>query len=106
MKHAGTTSGLGTAVPPSVEEVVIYFGQQSRCEKNALDFCNHYKWLSWRNPKGLLIRNWKQLAWQWIWYRSEKGEVNGNRLINRVIAGLVFYSAGLPFLSNSLGTVI
>ena len=77
MTHNEATNGMGINVPPSTKQVVIYFGQQNRSDKNALDFYNYYKGLSWRNPRGQLIRNWKQLAWQWIWNRKKREIIFG-----------------------------
>lgn len=58
--------GFGIQVPPTQEQVNIYFANAGCNEKEAEIFYRHYNTRSWKNRKGKLIQNWKKLAWTWI----------------------------------------
>jgi hypothetical protein len=59
--------GFGGQIPPSLQHVSIYFIQKGFSDNDALDFFNHYESKRWLNKEGILIKNWKITAWEWIW---------------------------------------
>lgn len=69
-KLNAAANGFGSQVPPSWHQVIIYFSQQSASSKQATDFFRHYQQRKWLNDQGKLLRNWKKLAWTWIWYKN------------------------------------
>ena len=62
--------GSGRDVPPTWEQVSIYFAQQNRPASDAKEFYRRYEDGGWISPAGVKITNWKRLAWNWIWYKS------------------------------------
>lgn len=72
----GYYSGSGQDVPPALKHVLIYFAGQNRPESEAKEFYRRYQDSGWLNPTALRIANWKQLAWNWIWYKN-KGRKSG-----------------------------
>ena len=68
MKREPYSDGYGSRRPPDEIYVRVYFLQQGATEVDAQIFIDHYKTKSWQNEKGELIKNWKQLAWTWIFY--------------------------------------
>ncbi len=60
--------GLGTQIPPDLFLVEIYFLANSSTKEAAHLFYNFYKDNNWRNNRNIIIKNWKVLAWQWIYY--------------------------------------
>lgn len=61
--------GRGRDMPPKWKYVEIYFLQCKKTEKEASEFYQHYSRRFWRSPTGEIIRDWKRLAWHWIWIR-------------------------------------
>ena len=63
--------GLGTTVPPSFNNIEIYFEQKELLEV-ACNFYNEHELREWRNATGQPILNWKVCAAEWIYnYRQE-----------------------------------
>lgn len=62
--------GFGKNVPPDKEQVIIYFLEKGRSEKQAMDFFNFYTARRWKNSHGHTITNWKVHAWEYIWNKS------------------------------------
>jgi hypothetical protein len=62
--------GNGKSVPPLKKDLIVYFKYYGKSENDAIIFFDYYKSKGWVNPRGTLIRNWKILAWQWIWYKK------------------------------------
>lgn len=58
--------GFGTQVPPTKEQVNIYFVNADSNEEQAERFYQHYIRKEWKNRKGKLLQNLKKLAWTWI----------------------------------------
>lgn len=61
--------GLGNQIPPDLFIVEIYFVANGSTIENAHVFVNHYQNRNWRNNRNIIIKNWKVLAWQWIFYK-------------------------------------
>ena len=61
--------GLGNQIPPDLLLVEIYFVANGSSIENAHFCLKHYENKKWINNKNLLIKNWKVLAWQWIFYK-------------------------------------
>lgn len=61
-------NGLGNIIPPDLFYVEIYFLAHSSTTEYALEFYTYYKEKAWKNEQGTFIKNWKILAWQWIYY--------------------------------------
>ncbi len=59
--------GYGTEVPPLLDHVKIIFDQQDLQEKDAIEFFDHFEERGWQTKTGVSIKNWKQVADQWIW---------------------------------------
>ena len=59
--------GYGTEVPPLLDHVIIVFGQQDLQDKDAIEFFDHFEERGWLTKTGVSIKNWKQVADQWIW---------------------------------------
>lgn len=59
-------TGNGIDVPPSTNHVIIYFNQKGHCKEQALRFISHFNKRSWKNFRGEVLSNWKQIAWKWI----------------------------------------
>jgi hypothetical protein len=68
-RNKGSTTGLGEEIPPDETHVRVYFLQQGATEKQAAAFYRHYKERLWNNSRAETLKNWKRLAWTWIWYR-------------------------------------
>lgn len=59
--------GYGTEVPPLLDHVKIIFDQQDLQDKDAIEFFDHLQERDWKTKSGVPIKNWKQVADQWIW---------------------------------------
>lgn len=70
MKQRRCSTGFGSQCPPDETHVRVYFLQQGTTEFDAHAFFHHLKTKSWKNDQGALVKNWKRLAWNWIWQRS------------------------------------
>jgi hypothetical protein len=57
--------GSNVSLPPSQEEVVLFFQQQLQSGIEALKFWHQYEATAW-HAGGSRIRNWQQLAHKWI----------------------------------------
>lgn len=60
-------SGFGRQIPPNMEHVMIWFLQKGSNEIVALSFYDYYEDNRWLNSTGILIKNWKMTAWEWLW---------------------------------------
>ncbi|RZJ75005.1 MAG: hypothetical protein EOO47_20315 [Flavobacterium sp.] len=58
--------GFGTQLPPTKEQVNIYFISAGSNEEQLESFFRYYSERGWKNKKGKLFQNWKKLAWTWI----------------------------------------
>ena len=52
MKSMKNTPGYGKDMPPTLQQVRIYFSQKKRPEGDANDFFYHYKCLKWNAKRG------------------------------------------------------
>ena len=64
----GKRKGLGIDVPPALFHVEIYFIANQSTELRAREFFDHYQEKEWLH-NDVPIKNWKVLAWQWIFYK-------------------------------------
>jgi hypothetical protein len=69
MKQKRCSSGFGSQLPPDETHVRVYFLEQGSTAKHAANFIDHYKAKGWLNSDGRQLKNWKRLAWRWIFYR-------------------------------------
>ena len=69
MKHERCSAGYGSQCPPDEIYVRVYFLQQGATEVDAQRFFHHYQTRLWKNDRVGLIKKWKRLAWQWIFYK-------------------------------------
>ncbi|PSL23641.1 hypothetical protein CLV60_116198 [Dyadobacter jiangsuensis] len=67
MKQKQCSSGFGSQCPPDETHVRVYFLQHGTTIEEATEFFNKYNAKMWKNDQGALIKNWKRLAWNWIW---------------------------------------
>ncbi|WP_313492022.1 MULTISPECIES: hypothetical protein [Sphingobacterium] len=61
--------GLGKEIPPDLFHVEVYFLANGSSTEMAHHFFNYYKDNKWRNNRNIVIKNWKVLAWQWIYHK-------------------------------------
>lgn len=69
MKKKLFSSGLGSQCPPDKIHVRVYFLQQGSTAENASTFFDYYALREWSDSSGMRVKNWKQLAWSWLFYR-------------------------------------
>ncbi|WP_353720127.1 hypothetical protein [Dyadobacter sp. 676] len=69
MKKKLSLLGFGSQCPPDEIHVRVYFLQQGSTIEEATEFFNNYSATLWKARNGLIVRDWKQIAWSWIWYR-------------------------------------
>ncbi|KQS26681.1 hypothetical protein ASG33_19120 [Dyadobacter sp. Leaf189] len=62
------SSGLGNECPPDEDFVRVYFLQQGSTIMEAVKFFDHYEAKRWSNSDDHVLKNWKRLAWTWIFY--------------------------------------
>lgn len=72
MKKETIDDGYGENIPPSRQNIEIYFDQKGLSEKIACEFYQYYKARKWQTGKSHLIRNWKVAASSWIWMLRQK----------------------------------
>jgi hypothetical protein len=53
-------------IPPTIQEVKIYFSQKGISEKEAEHFFFYYEKKLWTSKKGNFFKNWKSIAYRWI----------------------------------------
>ena len=53
-------------MPPTIQEVKIYFTQKGISEKEAEHFFFFYERKQWTSRKGNFFRSWKSIAYRWI----------------------------------------
>lgn len=70
MKQKKCLEGFGRQCPRDEIHVRVYFLQQGSTVMEAVKFFDHYKSNGWLNSCGRLIKNWKRLAWTWIFYKQ------------------------------------
>ena len=57
-------------VPPSLEELEMYFGENGYRRESAMKAYNYYSVADWHDSKGNKIINWKQKM-QAVWFKDE-----------------------------------
>ncbi|MEN5232521.1 hypothetical protein [Sphingobacterium faecium] len=62
--------GLGNQIPPDLFYVEIYFLAHNSTTGYAIEFYTYYKEKGWKNEQETFVKNWKILAWQWIYYKA------------------------------------
>ena len=68
MKQEQCSAGFGSQCPPDENYVRVYFLQKGATLDQAVRFYQHYKAKRWLNNNGKPLKDWKRLAWTWIWY--------------------------------------
>jgi len=53
-------------MPPTIQDVKIYFSQKGMQEMEAECFFMFYEKKEWKSKKGNYFRTWKNVAYQWI----------------------------------------
>lgn len=61
-----STALFSTKIPPTIQEVKIYFNQKGISEKEAEEFFFFYEKKRWTSKNGNLFRSWKNIAYKWI----------------------------------------
>lgn len=54
-------------IPPRIEEVKVYFNQRGVKECEAEAFFLFYEAKNWTSKRGNYLKNWKTIAYHWIW---------------------------------------
>jgi hypothetical protein len=67
MKSKQTNLGYGKDMPPTLQQVRIYFSQKKQSEVDAKEFYHHYKYCKWKGKRDRPVRDWKAAASNWIW---------------------------------------
>ncbi|MGE8426269.1 MAG: hypothetical protein ACN6O7_00265 [Sphingobacterium sp.] len=62
-------TGYGNEVPPQFKFVEMYFLAAGKLKSDAEAFYWFYEQRNWQY-RGKPIRNWKELAWNWIYIKS------------------------------------
>jgi len=57
-------------IPPSLEDVEIYFGENGYKQEIALRAFNYYSCAGWKDSKGNQVNNWKQKMIA-VWFKPE-----------------------------------
>jgi len=65
------SKGLGADTPPDLFYVEVYFMANHSTMERAHAFFGFYACREWKNYRNQPIKNWKVLAWQWIYYSSK-----------------------------------
>lgn len=68
MTQKRCSAGFGSQCPPDEIHVRVYFLHQGSTLKEATRFFDHYEAKTWSNADGHPFKNWKRLAWTWIFY--------------------------------------
>jgi hypothetical protein len=53
-------------MPPTIQDVKIYFSQKGMLETEAESFFLFYEKRGWRSKRGNYFKTWKNVAYQWI----------------------------------------
>jgi hypothetical protein len=53
-------------MPPSIDDVKVYFSQKGMPEKEAEHFFLLNERRQWTSRKGTDIKNWKAIAYKWV----------------------------------------
>jgi hypothetical protein len=69
MKSQKRATGFGNQFPPDERHIRVYFLQQGSTVEEAVKFFDYYKAKGWLNSDSRQLKNWKRLAWTWIFYR-------------------------------------
>lgn len=57
---------LPATIPPKIEDVIIYFNQREMPATEAECFFLFYEKKGWKGKSGNYIKNWRNIAYQWI----------------------------------------
>lgn len=57
---------------PTLIQVTIFFDQKGFGDQDAEAFFNEYSDRSWKGKKGILVKNWRAKALDWMWRRQKK----------------------------------
>lgn len=60
------TSFFSKAMPPTIQDVKIYFSQKGMAEAEAETFFLFYEKKQWTSRKGRFFKSWKSIAFRWI----------------------------------------
>lgn len=71
MKKLQSNNGFGNCMPPTLENLAIYFSQKGLPVKAAEGFYRYHKARKWKTQAGNPVRNWKTLANNWIWSHQQ-----------------------------------
>lgn len=53
-------------MPPTIQEVKIYFAQKGISEQEAEHFFFFYERKLWKSKRGNFFKSWKSIAYRWI----------------------------------------
>jgi len=53
-------------MPPRIQDVKIYFNQKGMPDQEAEHFFLFYEKKQWQSKKGIFLKGWKNIAWNWI----------------------------------------
>lgn len=70
-------AGFGSQCPPDENHVRVYFLQQGATLDQAVGFYKHYNVRQWINNYSKPLKNWKRLAWTWIWHGRSMRDYTG-----------------------------
>jgi hypothetical protein len=62
-------------IPPSLQEVVLYFLENGFPESAAVKAFKYYAVADWKDSKGNQVKNWKQKM-QSVWFKEENKKDN------------------------------
>lgn len=76
MKLQKCATGFGIQCPPDEIHVRVYFLQQGSTVQDATRFFCHYNTRRWSSASRQRLKNWKRLAWTWIWHGNSEFKSN------------------------------
>lgn len=56
---------------PTLIQVTIFFDQKGFGCKEAETFFNEYSIRDWKGKRGILVKNWRAKALDWMWKRQK-----------------------------------
>jgi hypothetical protein len=57
---------FSTIMPPTIQDVKIYFSQKGMSDQEAEHFFLFYEKKQWKSKKGNFLKGWKNVARSWV----------------------------------------
>lgn len=70
-----------TFVPPTIDEVKVFFKDKGYTDSAAIKAFNHYNYAGWRDTNGKPVLNWKQKM-NTVWFKDENRQTAKDELFD------------------------